>query len=269
MTLMMIIPLFTAIWLSFNYLTYATLDQPQFIGLRNYIEIIQDPDFWSSFRFTLLFICITIPFELLLGFFLALLVDQIKKGRGWYVAAILIPFIITPVVGTLMFRNMFDRGGLYYFLLDFFNYDFILTTNTVRFLIITHGIWYVTPFAMITFFAGLQTLPRETMEAAKIDGANIFKKIQHVVIPHLSPLIVFVSLVSIMDAYRIFDSIIVMSRSNPAFKVDTIMYYNFKIATAVQRLGKANAVSIITVIGILVVLIPFLVITYKQQKEER
>ena len=269
MTLMMVIPFITAIWLSFYHLTYTNFEQPQPVGLRNYIEVIKDPNFWSSFRFTLLYICITIPFELLLGFYIALLIDQISKGRGFYIAAILIPFIITPVVGTLMFRNMFDRGGLYYFLLDVFNYDFILTTNTVRFLIITHGIWYITPFAMITFFAGLQTLPREIVEASTIDGANIFKKIQHVILPHLAPLIVFVSLVSIMDAYRIFDSIIVMSRSNPAFKVDTIMYYNFKVATALQRLGKANAISIITVIGILVVLIPFLFITYKQQKEER
>ena len=270
MTLMMVLPLLTAIWLSFNYITYSNLTAPEFVGWRNYIDVLKDPDFWASMRFTLLFIFITVPTQLLLGFCIAMLIDQVTtKIRGLYIAAILIPFILTPVVGTVMFRTMFDRGGLYFFILDkIFDYDFILTTTTVRILIITHAIWYVTPFAMVTLFAGLQTLPRHNMEAARMDGANFFQRIRYVVLPHLSPLIVFILLISIMDAYRIFDSILVMSRNNPVFKVDTIMYYNFKVATAVQRLGKANAISIITVIGILVVLIPFLVITYKRQKDQ-
>lgn len=270
MTVMMVIPLAAAVLLSFNYITYVNLNEPRFVGFRNYTEILGDPAFWKSFRFTLVFILVTVPAELILGFIIALLIDQVGHGRGIYIAAILIPFIITPVVGTLMYRSMFDRGGLYYFLLErLFGYEFILTTGTVRFLILSHGIWYVTPFAVISLFAGLQTLPVQTMEAATMDGANAARKIWNVVLPHLRTVIIFITLIGIMDAYRVFDSILVMSRSNPIFDVDTVMYYSFKVATSVRRLGMANAVSVITVIGILVVLIPFLVVTHKQQKESR
>ena len=270
MTTMMVIPLFTAFWLSFHYITYSNLADPQFIGLRNYTDALGDSAFWQSFRFTLVFIAIVVPAEVILGFIIALLIDQIGKGRGIYIAAILIPFIVTPVVGTLMYRNMFDRGGFYYFLLrQLFDYEFLSTTATVRFLILSHGIWYVTPFAVISLFAGLQTLPKELMEAATVDSAGPMRKIWHIVIPHLQTIIIFILLIGIMDAYRIFDSILVMSRSNPIFDVDTIMYYSFKSATVLKRLGKANAISIITVIGILVVLIPFLIVTHKQQKERR
>ena len=270
MTIMMVVPLVTAILLSFNYITYSNLNEPSFVGLRNYREILSDPAFWKSFRFTVVFILVTVPAELVLGFLIALLIDQIRYGRGIYIAAILIPFIITPVVGTLMYRSMFDRGGLYYHLLErWFGYEFLLTTGTVRFLILSHGIWYVTPFAVVSLFAGLQTLPQQTMEAATMDGAGVLRKIWSVVIPHLRTIIVFILLIGIMDSYRVFDSVLVMSRSNPVFDVDTMMYYTFKVATSVQRLGLANAVSVITVIGILVVLIPFLVVTYRQQKEVR
>ena len=268
MTTMMVIPLFTAFWLSFHYLTYANLNEPQFIGLRNYMETLGDPAFWQSFRFTLVFIAVVVPAELILGFAIALLIDQVGRGRGIYIAAVLIPFIVTPVVGTLMFRSMFDRGGFYYFLLQkLFDYEFLSTTATVRFLILFHGIWYVTPFAVISLFAGLQTLPKELMEAATMDSAGPLRKIWHIVVPHLKTIIIFILLIGIMDAYRIFDSVLVMSRSNPIFNVDTIMYYSFKSATVLRRLGKANAIAIITVIGILVVLIPFLHVTHKQQKE--
>ena len=102
-----------------------------------------------------------------------------------------------------------------------------------------------------------------------MDGANLVQKIWYVVIPHLRSLFIFIALIGIMDAYRVFDSIYVLTKQNPLFKADTVMYYNFKMALSFGQLGKANAMSILTVIGIFVVLIPFLVITYRQQTEER
>jgi ABC-type sugar transport system permease subunit len=144
-----------------------------------------------------------------------------------------------------------------------------MNSTTVPRLIMLHGIWYVTPFAMIVLFAGLQTLPKEPMEAATVDGANWFQKIWHVVIPHLRSLFIFIALISIMDAYRVFDSIFVLTKQNPIFDAETIMYYNFQVALSYGRLGKANAMSILTVIGIFIVLIPFLVMTYREQVEER
>ncbi len=270
MLLLMVLPLVTAIWLGFNFITFRNLETPQWVGLENYTEVLSDPEFWASLRFTLLYIVITVPAQILIGFLIASLLDQVTRFRGIYIAASLLPFIVTPVVGTLMFRNMFDRSGLYTYLLNLlFDYRLTMNSDTVRTLIMLHGVWYSTPFAMITLFAGLQSLPQEPMEAATVDGANTLQKIWYVVIPHLRSLLVFISLIGIMDAYRVFDSIFVLTKQNPLFKADTLMYYNFKVALSFGQLGKANAMAVLTVIGIFVVLIPFLITTYRQQTEER
>jgi len=270
MVLLMVLPLLAAVYLGFHFLTYANLQSPQFVGFKNYTDMLSDPAFWESFKFTFIYIITVVPASLLIGFLIALLLDQVGHFRGVILAAILIPHIITPVVGALMFRTMFDRSGLYWYLLRvLFNYDFVMNTFTVRLLIISQGIWQVTPFAMITLFAGLQTLPKQLVEAATVDGANFFQKIWHIVLPHLSSLFLFISLMGVMDAYRVLDQVLVMTKQNPLFNADTIMYYNYKVAVMFGRLGKGNAMSILTVIGIFIVLIPFLRITYKQQMEKR
>jgi multiple sugar transport system permease protein len=270
MLLLMVLPLVTAIWLGFNFITFKNLTTPQWVGLENYTEVLSDPAFWASLRFTLLYIVITVPCQILIGFFIALLLDQVTRFRGVYIAASLLPFIVTPIVGTLMFRNVFDRSGLYTYLLRLiFDYKLTMNTATVPILIMLHGIWYSTPFAMITLFAGLQSLPQEPMEAATVDGASTLQKIWYVVLPHMRSLFVFIALIGIMDAYRVFDSIYVLTKQNPLFRADTIMYYNFKVALSFGQLGKANAMAMLTVIGIFVVLVPFLITTYRQQTEER
>jgi len=270
MLLLMVLPLVTAIWLGFNFITFKNLAMPQWVGLENYTEVLSDPAFWASLRFTLLYIVITVPCQILIGFCIALLLDQVTRFRGVYIAASLLPFIVTPIVGTLMFRNVFDRSGLYTYLLRLiFDYKLTMNTATVPILIMLHGIWYSTPFAMITLFAGLQSLPQEPMEAATVDGASTLQKIWYVVLPHMRSLFVFIALIGIMDAYRVFDSIYVLTKQNPLFRADTIMYYNFKVALSFGQLGKANAMAMLTVIGIFVVLIPFLITTYRQQTEER
>jgi ABC-type sugar transport system permease subunit len=271
MLLLMVLPLFTSIWLSFHFITYRNLHDPQWIGLANYREVLTDPAFWESLRFTMLYMVTIVPAQIVLGFIVAMLLDQIEgRIRGVYIAASLLPFIVTPVVGALVFRHLFDPNGpCTYLLKTLFHYKLAMNSTTVRALIILHGIWYTTPWAMIVLFAGLQTLPQEPMEAATVDGANWIQKIWYVVLPHLRSLFVFISLISIMDAYRVFDSIYVLTKQNPLYKADTIMYYNFKMAMSYQDLGKANAIAILTVIGIMIILIPFLISTYRQQMEER
>ena len=269
MLALMTLPLLASIVLGLHFITFRNLDAPQWIGLQNYQEVLADPEFWDSLEFTLIFIAITVPLRIVLGLMFALLLDQITKWRGVFIAAALVPFVMTPVVGTLIFRDMFDRGGPYwYWMQQLFDYRLFMNSTTVPLLIIFHSIWTATPFAMIVLFAGLQTLPQESLEAAKVDGATWLRQLWHVAIPHLRSLFIFIGLISIMDAYRVFDSVFVLTQQNPIFDAETIMYYNFQVAMSFGRLGKANAMSVLTVIGIFVVLIPFLVMTYREQTEE-
>jgi ABC-type sugar transport system permease subunit len=128
----------------------------------------------------------------------------------------------------------------------------------------------VTPFAVVTLFAGLQTVPEEPLEAALVDGATWLERLWYVVLPHLRSLFIFIALVSIMDAYRVFDSIFVLTKQNPIYSnIETLMYYNYQVAVQFQNLGRASAMSVLTVLGIFVILIPFLYLTYKQQMERK
>ncbi len=271
MIALMILPLGMAVWLGLNFITYRNINAPQFVGLQNYQAVLADARFWQSLRFTLLFVAITVPTQMFIGFVMAMLLDQVSKRiRGLYLSAFLLPFIVVPVVGTLMFKQLFEPAGLVsWFFREIIGQRFIFTEFSVKALIIFHALWYVTPFPLVVLFAGLQTLPQELVEAASIDGASRLQQIRHVIIPHLRSLLVFIGLTSIMDAYRVFDSVFVLTEQNPIFKANTVMLYNFQVALRVQRLGKANAMSVLTVIAVLVILIPLLYRSYRDQIEER
>ena len=271
MLMLMVFPLVTSIWLSTQFMTFRNINAPEFVGLANYIAVFEDRKFWQAFTFTMTFIAIAVPAQVFTGFLIAVLLDQIsRRYRGIYIAAFLMPFIVVPVVGTLMVKQLFESGGiLAWAYREVFNSRFIFTEHSVKFLIVLHSLWAATPFPLIVFFAGLQTLPQELVEASMIDGATRLRQVRHIMIPHLRSLFVFIGLISIMDSYRVFDSVFVLTESNPIFKAEVMMLYTFRTAMSVQRLGKANAMSVITVVLILVVLVPFLLRTYKEQTEER
>lgn len=271
MTLLMAVPLIMAIWLGMNYVTYNNITEPRFVGLQNYIEVLQDSRFWEAFQFTGLYLLAVVPAIMIVGFVAAMLLDQVSTfTRGIYLSIFLLPFIIVPIVGTLMFKQLFEPSGLFTYLYQtILGTKFRYTEVSVKALIILYGIWYVAPYALVTYFAGLQTLSQDQLEAASIDGATIWQKIRHIVLPHLSSLTTLIFLMSTMDAYRVFDSVFVLSEMNPIYNADTVMTYTFQTAVTVQRLGKANAMAVLTVIGIMIILIPNLIQTYRQQVEER
>lgn len=271
MSVLMVFPLVTTVFLSFNRIFLRDLSSREWIGLENYTDVLQDPDFWAAFRLTMLFVAVIVPVHLILGLGLANLLDRVTRGRGFYLAAILLPFIVTPVVSTLLVRDLFDRGGLLSWLWEVITDDpFVINSGNVKWAIILHGIWSITPFAVITFFAGMQILPEERIEAADMDGAGFWAKQWFVVIPHLRSLIIFVLLITIMDAYRVFDSSFVFGQS-VGDAAHTLSVYNFNTALNAQigRVGKGNAIAVLMVIGIFAVLIPFLRKSYQEQIAER
>ncbi|MFZ4814447.1 MAG: carbohydrate ABC transporter permease [Phototrophicaceae bacterium] len=269
MVALMIVPLIASLVMGLYFVTFRNLDAPTWVGLQNYQEVLQDPEFWSSVQFTVVIVVITVPIRIVLGLTFALLLDQIWRFRGLFMAGALVPFVLTPVVGTLIFRDMFDRGGLYFYLLnEWFGYRLTMNAPTVQLLIMLHIIWVSTPFAMIVLFAGLQSLPAEIVEAARVDGAGWLPQLWYIALPHLRSLFVFITLISIMDTYRIFDSVLVLTQQNPIFNAETIMYYNFQVALSFGRLDKASAISMITVVGIFFTLVPFLIFTYREQLKD-
>ncbi|MCE2488593.1 MAG: sugar ABC transporter permease [Anaerolineae bacterium] len=271
MTLLMVLPLAMAIWLGMHFITFDNVLEPQWVGLRNFAAALGDQRFWQSFGFTALYIGVVVPSWIVIGFVVAVLLDQVTGfARGLYLSIFLLRFIIVPIVGTIMFRQLFEPSGLLRWLYqELLNERFRYTEQTVKSLILFHGIWYVTPFTLVVYFAGLQTLPQDLIEAAGIDGASRLQKIRHIVIPHVRSLTLFILLFSIMDSYRVFDSVFVLTGLNPLYKANTIMTYTYQTATQLERLGRANAMAVLTIIGIMVVLIPNLYLSWKEQIAER
>ena len=271
MLLLMVFPLVVSFFLGFNFLTFNNIHTPEWVGLNNYDEVLSDPTFWKSFWFTMLFVVIAVPTKMITGFMIAMMLDQISiKVRGFFVAAFLMPFIMVPIVGTLMFKQLFESGGLLAWVFrEVLNDRFIFTEVSVKILIFVHNVWASTPFTIVVLFAGLQTLPMELVEASMIDGATRLQQVRNIVIPHLRSLLVFIGLISIMDSFRVFDSVFVMTERNPVYKAEVMMLYTFRTAMSVGRLGKANAMSMMMVTMILIILIPLLIRTYREQTEER
>lgn len=271
MITLMILPLGLAIWFGMNYITFTNATNPDFVGLSNYQEVLGDPGFWAALRWTLVIIIIVVPAHIALAFVQALILDQVTgRLRAFYLAALLIPMIVVPVIGTIIFKQLFDPTGLIaWFLRVFMNESFVFTETSMKVLLIVHTIWIATPFALVIFFAGLQTLPKALVDAASIDGASRLQQIRHVVIPHLSSLFLLNAILGVMDMFRLFDNVFVLTQMNPIYHADTIMTYNYRIALVVRRLGKGNAMAVITVVFIMVALIPFLFYMYREQVEER
>ena len=147
--------------------------------------------------------------------------------------------------------------GKFYFLADQF---------TIRAVIIAYGVWYAAPFAFIILYAGLQTVPEEPIEAAIIDGATPWQRVRYIVIPHLSPLFAVIVLIHIMDSYRVFEPILVFGSNVFANSVQYLTYYTLVFE---DNIHKAAAYAILTVLGVVVLLIPMMIRTYKDQKAEK
>lgn len=266
---LMALPIGLTVWLGFHRMTFR--GEVLWAGFDNYERALTDPDFWRSVEFTLLFCAITVPAKILIGFVTALALDKVvgRGLRGFFIACALLPFIVTPVVGTLSFSWLFrDFGVVNYWLAQLgLGVHWLANEWNTRALVILHYIWHGAPFATIVLFAGLQTVPKDELEAAIVDGANWWYRLWFVVIPHLMPLFVFLALIMTMDAYRVFDSIAILTRGLNG--TESVMWYNYRVGILENSITRGSAVSLLTIVGILVLLVPFLWNTWREMRTQR
>lgn len=223
-------------------------------------------EFFGALQFTLIYVFVTLPLVLGIGFLLALGVNNVtQKLKGVFISASLLPFIITPVVAALSIKWLFRDNGLVPYLLSHVGVQVFWMAEawSARLLIIVYGIWHVVPFAFIVLYAGLQSVPQDSLEAATIDGASRWQKMRYVTVPHLMPLIVFLSLIHLMDAYRVFEPVMVLTQG--AFTA-SVQYLTYFILLQENNPYKASAAAVLTLVGILILLIPLLVKTYREQR---
>jgi multiple sugar transport system permease protein len=223
-------------------------------------------EFISALRFTLLYTLVTTPFILAGGLAMALAMNHVtQRLKGLFIAASLLPFIITPVVGALAIKWLFRDDGLVPHLLQQVGIQVFWMAQawSAQLLIILYGIWHVMPFAFIVFYAGLQGVPQDSLEAARLDGASRWQQLRYVTLPHLAPLLVFVTLIHLMDAYRVFEPVLVLTRG--AFTT-SVQYLTYAVLLEENNPFKASAAAVLTLIGIGLLLIPLLRRTWREQR---
>ena len=125
-----------------------------------------------------------------------------------------------------------------------------------------YGVWHNAPFSFITFYAGLQTVPKDTIESAMIDGASRWERIRYVVVPHLAPLATFVALMQLMDNFRVFEPIIGFSAAANATSLSYLIYSDLRAGDS-PLFGSAAATSILTILGVVILLLPVLLRTWR------
>lgn len=228
-------------------------------------------DFWKALRFTLSFTLLTLPLVVGVGLAIALAVNNAARSiKGPIIFVSLLPFIITPVVGALSIRWLFVGDGILTAALEtWLDRDIAMFAQawTIELLMYFYRVWHVAPFAFVIFYAGLQTVNTDALEAAMIDGATRFQRLRYVIIPHLMPLIIFVALIHLMDCYRVFEEIVGFRSQAHVISLQWLTYDFLQPDDAGNRaISRASASAMLTMIGIVILLIPLLRRTWRDHK---
>ena len=240
-------------------------------SLREFSTKLYNLPFYRSLTFTLAYTFIVTPFVIILGLLIALGVNRLTPVlKGPTIFLSLLPMIVTPLIGSLILFWMIDAQGIIGKSLQLLFDDKELSLKaspTLTWLtLMIYGIWHSAPFAFVVFYAGLQTVNADALEAAMIDGASRLQRVWYVVIPHLKPLFIFVALIQLMDNFRVFEPIVGFSAEANASSLSYAIYSDLK--GDVIQFNSAAATSVLTIVGVAILLAPVLQKTWRdfQQK---
>lgn len=242
-------------------------------GFWDILSRLYNLPFYKALLFTLTYTFVVTPLAMALGFAIALAVNSIPSlFRGPVIFFSLLPMIVTPLVGALILFWMIDaRGIIGATLQDIFN-DPNLSLRSAPPLtwitLLTYGVWTNAPFSFVVFYAGLQTVPTDTLESAMIDGASRWERIRLVVIPHLMPLATFVALVQLMDNFRVFEPIVGFNAEANATSLSWSIFNDLR-GQVDQLFSSAAATSMLTIIGVMILLSPVLARTWREFNRRR
>lgn len=268
---MVFVPAVQAILMSFQSYDLRRPSSIGFIGLGNYIAVLQDPLFWSSLTRTILWVVFGVGFQFVFGFALALLLNKKFRGRGIVRAVSLIPWVTPGVLIGLMWRWIYD--GNYGVLNDILlklglihdKIPFLAQESTALPSVIITIIWQGIPFFALMLLAGLQGVPAELYEAADMDGANVIQKLFKVTIPCLKNTIFVTTMLRIIWVANSVDVIFNMTGGGPAYASQTLSVYIFNKANSLN-LGYASTMSVILTLLLLLVAVPYLKNMFKNQE---
>jgi multiple sugar transport system permease protein len=268
-------PVGYSFWLSFHdyQLNLPILGKP-WVGLENYRNLPNDEALIGSIKWTVTFAAITVPVGFALGMAMALVVNSPYLGvaRGVLRGALLLPMMLAGIVAGFMWRMLFDPeyGPVNHLigLLGFGRVSWFGDLQAAKAAVIIAELWLSTPFVMLVLMAGLQGIPDDYLEAARIDGASPVQAFFQIVLPLLRPAIAVVIVIRTMDALRAFDVIYALTNGGPGTETATVMFYNYRYFTYFQ-MGRASALSFTVLVAIALITLVYLWLMKPAQDQDR
>jgi multiple sugar transport system permease protein len=233
-----------------------------YVGLDNYARLFSDKDFQTVVWNTVFFTILSVPTEFFLGLGLALLLNKEIKGKSVFITILALPMIVAPVIAALAWKWLYfyDYGALNY-VLSFVGVQPILWMSDVNYAIysvIIADVWTTTPFMMLILYAGLQMIPTQLYEAAKIDGASHWNIFWRITLPSLKSVLIVALMIRTIDAFtKLFDMVYVITGGGPGYATEVLPTFGYKEAFTFFEFGRAAAVTMITLLlsAIMVVII--------------
>lgn len=262
-----IYPLLRTLGLAFSSLELTVSPAETFVGLDNFVKAFTDDRFWNAMRNTLALVTVGVAIQLMLGTALAVLLSEIGFTRVVWLTALLLPVMIAPVVSGFQFRVIYNDtfGPLNYIIKTLSGGlvtgpPWLADTRTALFTIMMTDVWQWTPFMMLLVLAGLESIPVELTEAAEVDGAGYWGTFWRIKLPLLLPVIVIGLLIRVMDTFKTFDLVFLLTGGGPGSSTETIAFYTYLNGFRFFSMGYTAAIAFIQLIVIIVIARVFLVV---------
>ncbi len=257
LTIALLYPIGYMVYASFlNWNPSQLISEAEWVGLRNYTNLLADAAFIESFFVTLKFAFCVVILEMLVGVGLALLLDRNIRGMSVLRTIFILPMMIAPIVVGLMWRYMYHPTvGVFNRTLKDWGFEAIpwLSDSTWSLIsIIIADVWQWTPFIFILSLAALQSLPKSVLEAARIDGASAWQQVVSIKIPLMMPVLIVTLLLRLIDAFKVLEVILVMTNGGPGLSTEILALRISRTASEFRELGVAAAMSNLLLILLLV-----------------
>jgi ABC-type sugar transport system permease subunit len=240
------IPMITAAYLSLT--KYDLFTPPKFIGIQNYVDLARDQVFLQTVKTSFLYVIGSVIPVLIISLVLALLTVKVIRFGNFFRTLIFIPVVLAPVVVAILWRFLYFKAGMVNTLLSYVNLPpvpWLTTPHTALLSLILIGIWRASPYFMVIFTAGLQSIPITYYEAGKIDGTNAWSEFWHITLPLLKPIILLVIVIAVITALKVFAVPQLMTEGGPAGATEVIPLHIYKTGFEFFKMGRASAMSII------------------------
>ncbi len=254
-----LLPVFAAFALSltdFDLYALADRDNLRFVGFGNYLDLLRTPLFWTSLSNTLYFVAVGVPLSIAVSLAAALLLDsKLARFKGFFRTALFAPVVTTIVAVAVIWRYFFHtRYGFVNYVLGLVGIepiDWLGSADWSMPTIILFAVWKNFGYNMIILLAGLQAVPEELHEAARIDGASFLQRLRHITLPLLKPTLLLVAIITTSGYFQLFAEPCVMTRGGPLQSTTSVLYFMFEEGFKWWNLGRASAVAFLLFVLIL------------------